>query len=527
MAAAIPALRLGIDVGGTNTDAVLMDGRAVIASAKCFTTADVRDGVIDAVTRIFDQAGDRRADVAAVMIGTTQFLNAFVQRANLAPVAIVRIALPKGDGVPPLAGWPAEVATLVRGQIYMIRGGAHFTGKDYAALDEDALHAAALDARSRGLETVAITSSFAPIRPDLETRAEAIFRRVLPDAHITLSHQVGGLGLIDRESAAIINATLAGLAGSIVDSLVRAFGDLAVTAPIFISQNDGTLITTARAAAFPIFTCSAGPTNSIRGAAFLTGLDDAVVADIGGTTTDIGFLARGFPRETATPKLIGGVRTNFRMPDVLSIGLGGGSLVRPVDGEWRIGPDSVGYRLRSEARVFGGATLTATDIAVAAGQSAIGDPTRVAGLEPSAVAGALDAIHGLLEVAIDRMKTSETALPLVLVGGGGILISRPIHGTSRVLRPDHAEVANAVGAAIALVSGRVDKLYDVASLGRDAALDQARSEASAVAVAAGADPASVEIIEVSELPMTHMKAGTTQIRVRAVGELAGAGMRRD
>ena len=524
---AAPSLRLGIDVGGTNTDAVLMDGRAVIASAKCFTTADVRGGVIDAVTRIFDQAGDRRAQVAAIMIGTTQFLNAFVQRSELAPVAIVRIALPKGDGVPPMAGWPVEVAGLVRGEVYMIRGGAHFTGKDYAALDEDALHAAALDARSRGLATVAITSSFAPIRPDLEIRAEAIFRRVMPDAHVTLSHQVGGLGLIDRESAAIINATLASLAGSIVESLVRAFDGLALQAPIFISQNDGTLITTARAAAFPIFTCSAGPTNSIRGAAFLTGLDDAVVADIGGTTTDIGFLTRGFPRETATPKLIGGVRTNFRMPDVLSIGLGGGSLVRLIDGQWRIGPDSVGYRLRSDARVFGGAMLTATDIAVAAGQSAIGDPSRVAGLDRSAVDGALDGIHQLLDVAIDQMKTSETPLPLVLVGGGSMLISRPIQGTSRVLRPEHADVANAVGAAIARVSGRIDKLYDVAALGRDAALDEAKADASAAAVRAGADPASVEIIDVSELPMTHMKAGTTQIRVRAVGELAGSGMGRD
>lgn len=521
MGTAMPSLRLGIDVGGTNTDAVLMDGRDVIASAKCFTTADVRSGVMEAVTRIFDAAGDQRARVSAIMIGTTQFLNAFVQRTNLEPVAIIRIALPKGDGVPPLAGWPPEVAKRVCGHVSMIRGGSHFTGEDYAPLDEEALHAAALDAQSRGLQTVAITSSFAPIRPDLETRAAAIFRRVMPDAHITLSHQVGGLGLIDRESAAIINATLAGLARAIVASLVQAFHELAVDAPVFISQNDGTLISTERAAAFPIFTCSAGPTNSIRGAAFLTGLDEAVVADIGGTTTDIGFLTQGFPRETNMPTLVGGVRTNFRMPDVLSIGLGGGSVVRLIDGHWRIGPDSVGYRLQTEARIFGGATLTATDIAVAAGQSAIGDPSRVHGLEASTVASALDNIHQLLEVAIDQMKTSETALPLILVGGGAMLVSRPISGTSQVLRPDHADVANAVGAAIARVSGRVDKLYDVATLGRDAALDQAKADASAAAIEAGADPASVEIIDITELPMTHMKAGMTQIKVRAVGDLTG------
>lgn len=513
-------LRLGIDVGGTNTDAVLMDGRAVVASAKSFTTANVRGGVIDAVTRILTQAGDRRAEVAAVMIGTTQFLNAFVQRSGLAPVAIVRISLPKGDGVPPLSGWPADVASLVRGHVYQIGGGSYFTGVDYAPLDEDALRTAALDARARGLDTVAITSNFAPIRPDLEQRAEGIFRGIMPEARITLSHQVGGLGLIDRESAAIINATLAGLAESIVGSLVEAFGSLGIAAPIFISQNDGTLITTAKAAAYPIFTCAAGPTNSIRGAAFLTGLEEAVVADIGGTTTDVGFLSRGFPRETATPKLIGGVRTNFRMPDILSIGLGGGSVVRVAQGTCDVGPDSVGYRLRTEALAFGGTTLTATDVAIASGQTSIGDASLVASIATATVSSALDLIHGLLETAIDRMKTSETPLPLILVGGGGILISRPIKGTSQVLRPDHATVANAVGAAIALVSGRVDKLYDVAALGRDVALDRAKAEARAIAVAAGAAPHTVEIIEVVELPMTHMQAGTTQIKVRAVGELA-------
>ncbi|WP_374944393.1 hydantoinase/oxoprolinase family protein, partial [Sphingomonas sp.] len=378
----------------------------------------------------------------------------------------------------------------------------------------------ALDARARGLRAVAITSNFAPIRPDLEVRAEAIFRAVMPDARITLSHQVGGLGLIDRESAAVINASMAALAESIVGSLVQAFASLGIAAPIFISQNDGTLITTAQAATYPIFTCSAGPTNSIRGAAFLTGLDEAVVADIGGTTTDVGFLSRGFPRETAMPKLIGGVRTNFRMPDILSIGLGGGSVVRAGESECEVGPDSVGHRLQTEALAFGGSTLTATDIAIAAGQATIGEPSRVAGLTHAMVGAALDRIHRLVEEAIDRMKTSEQPLPLILVGGGAILINRPVAGTSRVLRPDHATVANAVGAAIALVSGRVDKLYDVAALGRDAALDMAKAEARAAAVAAGAAEATVEVIEVVELPMTHMKAGTTQIRVRAVGELA-------
>ena len=512
--------RLGIDVGGTNTDAALMCGKTVMATAKRFTTADVRSGVINAVTAILEDGAIDRAAIEAVMIGTTQFVNAFVQRRDLMPVAILRVALPKADGVPPLAGWPDDVARIVGGEIYMVGGGAYFTGKDYAPLDEEAICAAAVDARGKGLRAVAISANFAPIRPDLERRAGDIVRAVMPDALITLSSDVGGLGLIDRESAAAINASLGALAGKVVRSLERAIADLRIDAPIFISQNDGTLITTDTAAALPILTCSAGPTNSIRGAAFLTGVTDAIVADIGGTTTDIGFLTGGFPRETSAANHIGGVRTNFRMPDVLSIGVGGGSLVQETAAGWQVGPRSVGFRLAEEGLVFGGSTLTASDIAVRAGQATIGDPARVADLPQATVDGALDSIHDQIEAAIDQIKVSAAPLPLLLVGGGNIIVSRPLKGVSRIVRPEQAAVANAVGAAIALVSGRVDKLYDVPALGREQALEMAKSDARAAAVRAGADGDRVEIVEIAELPMTHIRGGATQIKVRAVGPIA-------
>lgn len=518
--AAQPGFRLGIDVGGTNTDAALLRGADVIATAKSFTTADVRSGATDVVTRILERARIAPDEIEAVMIGTTQFVNAFVQRRDLAAVATLRIALPKGDGVPPMAGWPEDVAAIVDGASYMVGGGAFFTGRDYAPLDEPAIRAAAIDARGRGLRAWAISASFAPIRPDIEERARAIVLEEAPDALVTISSEVGGLGLIDRESAAIVNASLAGFARDVVCSLEAAFATLGIRAPIFISQNDGTLISAATAMALPILTCSAGPTNSIRGAAFLTGLTDAIVADIGGTTTDLGFLARGFPRETTAPSHVGGVRTNFRMPDVLSIGVGGGSLVGEVAGRWRVGPQSVGFRLAQEGRGFGGATLTATDIAIAAGQTAIGDRARLANLTPETIAAALDDIHAQIEDAIDQIKVSAAPLPLLLVGGGAILVSRPLKGVSEVVRPPHAEVANAIGAAIALVSGRVDRLYDVGALGREEALRRARQDAVAAAVAAGASPDMVEIVEVSELPMAHMKAGATRIRVRAIGPVA-------
>lgn len=513
---------MGIDVGGTNTDGVLMSGNSVLASKKSFTTSDISNGVINAVTALLESSCIPASDIGSVMIGTTQFVNAFLQRKFLSEVVVIRICLPKSDGVPPMVAWPDDLRTIIGSHIYLIRGGSFYYGTEYAPLDSDELIKIARDIRHKGLSSVVITSNFGPVRPDIEERAGAIIRAHLPDADITLSSQVGGLGLIDRENAAIINGALAQLSRKVVTSLVAAFQSVRVNAPIYISQNDGTLITTDHAQRFPIFTCSAGPTNSIRGAAFLTGLQEAVVVDIGGTTTDIGFLLRGFPRETATANYIGGVRTNFRMPDVLSIALGGGTVVRETGKGLALGPDSVGYQLKDKGLVFGGDVLTTTDIAVRAGQVLLGDPGKLAGLSEDVVNGVLTIIHGKIEDAIDQMKTNSRPVPVILVGGGSILVSRPLKGASRVLQPEHAEVANAIGAAIALVSGRVDRMFDVGTLGREGALAQAKNEAVQAAIAAGAAPDSVEIVDVAELPMTHMKTGSVQIKVRAVGDLAAA-----
>src|SRR5438552_6550582 len=149
-----------------------------------------------------------------------------------------------------------------------------------------------------------------------------------------------------------------------------------IEAPLFITQNDGTVMAAETAMALPVMSFASGATNSMRGAAFLSGIADAMVVDVGGTSTDVGQLRRGFPREANSVVAIGDVRTLFRMPDLLSIALGGGSIVgtEPL----QVGPASVGYRLTEEALVFGGHTVTATDAAVAAGIVEIGDPGKAA-----------------------------------------------------------------------------------------------------------------------------------------------------
>lgn len=498
-------MRIGIDVGGTNTDAALIgDDGQVLATVKTPTTADVTGGVAKALT------GLDATEVSAVMIGTTHFVNALVEAARLEPVAAVRLGLPATAALPPLVDWPERLREAVEGAVYLCHGGHEYDGTPISDLDPEELRRVAADIRARGLRSVAISSVFSPVSDESERRAAEILAAELgPDVHLSLSSEIGRVGLLARENATIVNAALRPLA----DRTVAAFGEAlrvaGIDAPLFLSQNDGTLMDVAHARRYPVATFASGPTNSMRGAAYLSGLTDCAVVDIGGTTTDVGILSGGFPREAAGEALVAEVRTNFRIPDVLSIGIGGGSIVAE-DGS--VGPRSVGFRLTSEALVFGGSTLTATDLAVAARHAAIGDVSLVAGVNPER---SLKIIAERVAEAVDRMRTSPAPLPVVLVGGGSILISE-LPGFDHVRRPAHFEVANAVGAAIAQVGGEVDRVF---SGPREAVLKEAKEEAVARAERAGATAGSVRIVDVEEVPLAYLPGDAIRIRVKAVGDL--------
>lgn len=512
-------VRIGVDVGGTNTDAVLLRGRDVLASHKAPTTPDVGSGIVAAIDDVLRRSGIGANAIGAVMIGTTHFTNALVEARHLCKVGILRLGAPATAAIRPLVDWPTGLRTAVHGHTEICQGGFNYDGRPITPLDKAEIRRVAREFAARGIEAIAVSTVFAPVNTDQELEVAQILQDELPSAHVTLSSQIGRIGLIERENATVMNAALLPMAARVVESFRRALADLGLRAPFYISQNDGTLLEPDVVARYPVLTFASGPTNSMRGAAFLSGVADALVMDIGGTTTDVGILVQGFPRESSVAVDIGGVRTNFRMPDLLSIGLGGGSVVAVADGRVSVGPQSVGYRISSDALVFGGSTLTATDIVVAAGHAGIGDSGRVATLDRKLVAAALDEIHRLAEETVDRMKTSAADVPLILVGGGSILVQRPLRGVSNVIVPRHAGVANAIGAAIAQVSGTVDRVFSYEALGRDKVLEQAREEAAGNAVAAGASASTVAITEVEELPIQYLPGRAVRVRVKAVGDL--------
>jgi len=510
--------RIGIDVGGTNTDAVIMDGREVLAGVKAATTRDVLTGVVNALKSVLAEARMEPDNIDVVMIGTTHFTNAVVQRRDLAQTAAVRLALPATASLPPMVDWPDDLKAAIGNNCWMAHGGNEFDGRPISQLDEEELRGIAAEISAKGIKTIAVTSVFSPVSDEAERRAAEIIAGEIPGAHITLSSEIGRIGLLERENAAIMNACLRDLSSEVIQAFRDAIAQVGIRGRFYLTQNDGTLMDAAYAEKFPVLTFASGPTNSMRGAAFLSGVSEAIVVDIGGTTSDVGVLQKGFPRQATMAVEVGGVRTNFRMPDVFSVGVGGGSLVVERDGGIEVGPSSVGYRLLTEALVFGGTTLTTTDIMAAAGRVQLGDPAKVAHLDAGLVERAQKKIMEMLEDCVERSRLSPEPLPVIVVGGGSILVDGPIGGLD-VIKPNHFAVANAVGAAIAQVSGEVDRVYSLADITRDQALDDARRRAIDAAIAAGAAPDGVTIVDVEDVPLSYLPGNATRVRVKSVGEL--------
>ncbi len=508
--------RIGIDVGGTNTDAVLIEDGKVIRAVKAPTSEDVTTGILDSLKALGSTGALKDRKVDGVMIGTTHFINAVVQRRHLTRVGALRLGMPATSTLPPFCDWPEDLAALVRGGVWMVEGGHEYDGRLFMPLDEAAVTKAAEEMKKLGLKSVAISAIFSPLDPGHERRAAELVAKVLPDASITCSSDLGRIGLLERENAGLLNAALADLARETIAAFEKSIRDSGIAAPLFITQNDGTVAEAGQARRLPVYSFASGATNSMRGAAYLSGLKDAMVIDVGGTTTDVGQLKNGFPREANSVVKVGGVRTLFRMPDLLSIGLGGGSHVEldPL----KVGPVSVGYRLLKDGIAFGGRQLTTTDIAVATGLLKLGDRAKVAHLDAATCRKVFDEAARLAEEAIDRMKTEAGDIKLIAVGGGAFLIPDRMPGVSQVIHVEHGDCANAVGAAIAQVSGECDQIFK--DMTRVDAIAAAQGIANDRAVAAGAARNSLSTIESEDMPLAYLPGNSVRVRVRVVGDVA-------
>jgi N-methylhydantoinase A/oxoprolinase/acetone carboxylase beta subunit len=536
MARNVRNLRIGVDVGGsvsiskyqisaclqvnrTNTDGVILDptrsserGRGIVAWHKASTTGNPSDGINNAINAMFSNSKIDPKEVASITIGTTHFINAVVERdsTRLAKVAVIRLCGPFSKGVPPCIDWPVELTDLILGHYCLVEGGLEVDGNLIAEINEDEIRGQAEIIKAKGIKSIVVNGVFSPVDVfyNQEKSAAETIRGVYPEADIVISKDVANLGFLERENAAILNASILPFARKTISSFQSAISRLQLHCPVFITQNDGTTLLASAASKLPIRTFSSGPTNSMRGAAFLTQNDIKevmMVVDIGGTTTDVGLLlANGFPRQAAAFSEISGVRTNFSYPDVKSIGLGGGSIVRRQgDGSLTIGPDSVGYQLTREAIAFGGGVATATDYTVLGDQNSdIGDRSLV--MRPELENNLDDfktVVKKMLERAIDTMKTSADDIPVLLVGGGAIIAPDELSGASRVVKPEWSGVANAIGAATARVSGIIDTIESTESKTSSQIMKEISKRAIQKAVENGAKAETVQVVEMDHLPL--------------------------
>ena len=318
-------LLLGIDTGGTYTDAVLFDDEAgVVATAKSLTTRhDLSLGIGQSIDAVVAQSGIAPAEIALVSLSTTLATNALVEgqggRVCLVLVGFAASALSKYG----------LAATMKDSPVILLDGGHDAHGQPLCPLDARALEAG-LDALEGQVSGFAVVGRFAVRNPAHEIAVRAVILDVV-GRPVTCSHELSSkLDGPKRALTCVLNARLINLIHHLISATETLFDARGIDAALMVVQGDGALISAEVAKLKPIETILSGPAASLVGAAYLTGAKHAVVSDIGGTTTDIAILSDGQPRLDTDGATVGGWRTMVEAVDMHTIGLGGDSDVQAL-----------------------------------------------------------------------------------------------------------------------------------------------------------------------------------------------------
>ncbi|MEK9935871.1 MAG: hydantoinase/oxoprolinase family protein, partial [Rhodobiaceae bacterium] len=415
-------LVIGLDTGGTFTDAALLDTAtgAVIGTGKSLTTReDLSIGVGGAIDRVLDAFDGDVGDIGLVSLSTTLATNAVVEgvggRVCLIMIGFDESALGRAD----------LARALGQDPVFFIAGGHNADGSPQARLDESALRTAVSDTVG-DISAFAVAGHFATRNPDHETGARDLLRE-LGDAPVTCSHELSSsLGGPRRALTAVLNARLINLLDRLVAATESIMAERGLTCPLMVVKGDGSLLQADYARSRPVETVLSGPAASLAGAAFLAGTTTALVADIGGTTTDIALLRNGAPRLKADGALVGGWQTMVEAADIRTCGLGGDSEVRPVS--------------RGTA---GGLTL---------------GPRRAVPLSLLATRWpeVKDHLSAQLEVAVPMATDGRFVMPLMPHGVPAWLTRSEARLAEKVLDTGPVSIADIAGTQLAL--GAVDRL---------------------------------------------------------------------
>ena len=319
-------LVIGLDTGGTYTDAALLDTATgtVRATGKSLTTRDdLSIGVGGAIRRVLEDFDGSAADIGLISLSTTLATNAVVEgvggRVALLMIGFDETSLQRAD----------LARALGQDPVFFINGGHAADGAPQAQLDEAAIREAVKSTEGE-ISAYAIAGHFATRNPAHESRTRDLLRD-LTGAPVTCSHELSSsLGGPRRALTAVLNARLINLLDQLVAATEGIMADEGLSCQLMVVKGDGSLLESGYARSRPVETVLSGPAASLAGAAFLAGTRTAMVADIGGTTTDIALLQNGAPRLKSDGALVGGWQTMVEAADIRTCGLGGDSEVTPV-----------------------------------------------------------------------------------------------------------------------------------------------------------------------------------------------------
>jgi N-methylhydantoinase A/oxoprolinase/acetone carboxylase beta subunit len=317
----MPELLLAVAGGGLTTEAVAMDERArLLAKAQIETGPGLSEKLDGARRRLLTGGRLEPGRVTRVMLGVEHIIGEALDRGTVGRVATIRLGSPFTLAVPPLALWPGRLSAAISAGVVVVAGGAEYDGRTAASLDEDAI-ARFVAPRAEDLDAVALTGMFSSVAPGQELAAAEVVRRELgPGIDISLSHELGPVGLIERENSTILNAALAKpareLAG-LIDQAMRAAG---ISADSFVARYDGAMMALDFAHRFPVLMLGSGPASVMRGVAHLTDIDGAVIVHAQRHATEVGAVIHGSAPEGPSSAEVAGVRIGRRWPDVQRLG---------------------------------------------------------------------------------------------------------------------------------------------------------------------------------------------------------------
>lgn len=451
---------IGIDAGGTNTDGVLLGGDGLKARTKIPSTPDDLRGIRKVLHNLRSSYPFRSDEIERVVIGTTLILNSITEE-KTGDCGLVLIS---GPGLNPDLAEVGEYSKTVKGYV-------DHRGRVVEELDPEQVSDFARSHRAQ-VDCWAVVGKFSPRNPELEEKAAG----VLDSKPTTLGSEVASdLGFPLRSTAAVLNAKSKAVFEGFTETLDQLLDEEEISAPVYFIKSDGAMVERATAATVPSLTIKSGPAVSTLGLYALTGVENALAIDIGGTTTDIGIIVDGEPRVEDSLS-VAGQRTFFSSIESVDIPLGGDSLVEVNQGEVRIRQQREG-----QAAAFGGSYPTLTDALHVMEEFTLGSKERSTAVITDLAGGTRLSTEELSAEIVreftwditDRLESfvrdheNLTASKRPIIVGGGVLsqfmVPRIADQTGFNYRiPEHADVAGAVGCGVSIVSLRTGIHIDTA-----------------------------------------------------------------